>query len=98
MRLKPCSLGDSRAVVAVKSTPGGMPKADDLTEDQKPDNPAKKHRSLDAVIATSGLLVGVAFAIVFGGRLNFTQRAALSGGVLGGAAGLLVGYVVGRIR
>ncbi|MAF40339.1 MAG: hypothetical protein CL859_00545 [Cyanobium sp. ARS6] len=69
-----------------------------LAKDQKPDNPAKKHRSLDAVIATSGLLVVVAFAIVFGGRLNVTQRAALSGGVLGGAAGLLVGYVVGRIR
>ena len=50
------------------------------------------------MVATSGLLVVVAIAIVFGGRLNVTQRAALSGGVLGGAAGLLVGYVVGRIR
>lgn len=69
-----------------------------LAKVQQSDNPAKKHRSLDAVIATSGLLVVVAFAIVFGGRLNVTQRAALSGGVLGGAAGLLVGYVVGRIR
>ena len=58
----------------------------------------KKHQSLDAVVATSGLLVVVAFAIVFGGRLNVTQRAALTGGVLGGAAGLLVGYGVGRIR
>jgi len=50
------------------------------------------------VIATSGLLVVVAFAIVFGERLNVIQRAALSGGVLGGATELLVGYVVGRIR
>ena len=58
----------------------------------------KKHGGLDAVIATSGLLVVVAFAIVFGERLNVTQRAALSGGVLGGATELLVGYVVGRIR
>ena len=69
-----------------------------LAKGQQSGKPAKKHRSLDAVIATSGLLVVVAFAIVFGGRLNVTQRAALSGGVLGGAAGLLVGYVVGRIR
>ena len=60
--------------------------------------PPGKHQSLDAVVATSGLLVVVALAIVFGGRLNVTQRAALTGGVLGGAAGLLVGYVVGRIR
>ena len=64
----------------------------------QPSGKTKKHQSLDAVVATSGLLVVVAFAIVFGGRLNVTQRAALTGGVLGGAAGLLVGYGVGRIR
>ena len=57
-----------------------------------------RHQSLDAVVATSGLLVVVALAIVFGGRLNVTQRAALTGGFLGGAAGLLIGYGVGRIR
>ena len=57
-----------------------------------------KHQSIDAVVATSGLLVVVAIAIVFGGRLNITQRAALTGGVLGAAAGLLVGYGLGRIR
>ena len=58
--------------------------------------PTGKHQSLDAVVATSGLLV-VALAIVFGGRLNVTQRAALTAGVLGGAAVLLVGYGVGRV-
>ena len=58
----------------------------------------RKHQSFDAVVVTSGLLVVVALAIVFGGRLNDTQRAALTGGVLGGAGGLLVGYGVGRIR
>ena len=57
-----------------------------------------KHQSFDAVVATSGLLVVVALAIVFGGRLNDSKRAALTGGVLGGAGGLLVGYGVGRIR
>ena len=46
----------------------------------------------------SELLEVVALTIVFGGRLNDTQRAALTGGVLGGAGGLLVGYGVGRIR
>ena len=64
----------------------------------EPSGKTTKHQSLDAVLATSGLLVVVALAIVFGGRLNVTQRAALTGGVLGGAAGLLVGYGVGRIR
>ena len=59
--------------------------------------PPGKHQSLDAVVATSGLLVVVALAIVFGGRLNATQRAALTGGVLGGAVGLLVGYGVGWV-
>ena len=43
----------------------------------------------------SGLLVVVALAIVFGGRLNDSQRAALTGGVLGGAGGLLVGTALG---
>ena len=69
-----------------------------LKKPQSSSKPSKKHQSLDAVVATSGLLVVVAIAIVFGGRLNDTQRAALSGGVLGGAAGLLVGYVVGRLK
>lgn len=62
-----------------------------ITQDQK-------GGSLDAVIATSGLLVVLALAIVFGGQLKPQQRAALTGGVLGGAAGLLVGYGVGRFR
>ena len=69
-----------------------------LKKPQSSGKQTKKHQSLDAVLATSGLLVVVAIAIVFGGRLNVIQRAALSGGVLGGAAGLLEGYVVGRIR
>lgn len=67
---------------------------------KKPQSTGKtaKHQSLDAVVATSVLFVVVAIAIVFGGRLNVTERAALTGGVLGGAAGLLVGYGLGRIR
>ena len=70
----------------------------DFTVLDKPlKKPRGKHQSLDAVVATSGLLVVVALAIVFGGRLNVTQRAALTGGVLGGAAVLLVGYGVGWV-
>ena len=57
-----------------------------------------KHQSLDAMVAASGLFVVVALDIVFGESLNFTYRAALTRGDLGGAAGLLVGYSVGRIR
>ena len=67
---------------------------------KKPQQSGKttKHQSFDAIVATSGLLVVVALAIVFGGRLNVTQRSGMAGGVLGGAAGLVLGYGVGRMR
>ena len=52
----------------------------------QPSGKTSKHQSLDAVVATSGLLVVVALAIVFGGRLNVTQRAALTA-VITAAAG-----------
>ena len=64
----------------------------------QPSGKTSKHQSLDAVVATSGLLVVVALAIVFGGRLNVTQRAALTRDVLGVVSGLMAGYEVGRIR
>lgn len=69
-----------------------------LAKLESPDKPSKQHGSLDAVIATSGLLVVVALAIVFSAHLSPNQRAGFAGGVLGGAAGLLVGYGVGRVR
>ena len=65
---------------------------------ESPDKPSKQHRSLDAVIVTSGLLVVVALAIVFSAQLCPNQRAGFAGGVLGGSAALLVGYGVGRAR
>ena len=64
----------------------------------QPSEKTTKHQSLDAMVAASGLFVVVALDTGFGGSLNVTYRAALTRGDLGGAAGLLVGYSVGRIR
>ena len=78
--------------------PQSHAKGGKLAKLETSDKPSKQHGSLDAVTATSGLLVVVALAIVFSAQLSPNQRAGFAGGVLGGAAGLLVGYGVGRVR
>ena len=55
-------------------------------EPLQPTGKSVKHQSFDAVVATSGLVVVVAVAIVFGARFNVKQRTALTGGVLEDAA------------
>ena len=55
-------------------------------------------RSLDAVLVTALLLVGVASTLVFADQLSKTQRMQLTDGSVGGAVGLLLGYGVLRLR
>ena len=74
------------------------PDQDELKTHQQSNKPVKKGGSLEAVFAASGLVLVVALAIVFSSQRSTNQRAALTGGVPGGAAGLLVGYGVGRLR
>jgi hypothetical protein len=56
------------------------------------------NRSLDAVLVTALLLFVVSAVLVFADRLSSTQRMQLTAGSVGGAAGLLLGYGVGRLR
>ena len=64
----------------------------------KPSNkPVKKGGSLEAVFAASGSLLVGGLAIVFSSQRSTNQRAALTGGVLGGAAGLLVEWAMGLV-
>ena len=72
------------------------PDQDELKTHQQ-NNPVQKGGSLEAVFAASGSLLVGGLAIVFSSQRSTNQRAALTGGVLGGAAGLLVGYGVGRL-
>ena len=63
----------------------------ELKTHQQSNKPVQKGGSLEAVFAASGLVLLVALEIVFSSQRSTNQRAALTGGVLGGAAGLLVG-------
>lgn len=56
------------------------------------------NKSLDAVLVTAVLMLAVAAALVFAGRLKPDQRMQLTSGFVGGAIGLLAGYGVGRLR
>ncbi len=73
------------------------PDQDELKTHQQSNKPVKKGGSLEAVFAASGSLLVGGLAIVFSSQRSTNKRAALTGGVLGGAAGLLVGYGVGRL-
>ncbi len=56
------------------------------------------NRSLDAMLVKAVLLLVVATALVFAGRLSLTQRMQLTTGSVGGAVGLLLGYGVGMLK
>lgn len=56
-----------------------------------------KNQSLDAVVVGALLLLGIGATFLVGENLNRTQKTQLSSGAIGAAAGLLVGYSVGRL-
>ena len=62
-----------------------------------PDGPAK-HVHLDAVIVGAVLLAAIAVITMLGENLSPKQKTQLTSGSTGGAAGLLIGYCVGRIK
>ena len=57
-----------------------------------------KNQSLDAVVVGALLLLGIGATFLVGENLNKTQKTQLSSGAIGAAAGLLVGYSVGKLR
>ena len=66
----------------------------------KPEAKPKKsaNKSLDAVLVGAGLLVVMTVAVNAASKLRPSQITALSAGSIGGAAGLVVGYLIGRFR
>tara|TARA_Y100000746_G_scaffold163807_1_gene141205 strand:+ start:125 stop:436 length:312 start_codon:yes stop_codon:yes gene_type:complete len=57
-----------------------------------------KHHHLDAVLVGAVLLAGIGLTFWVGEKLSPRQKTQLSAGTIGGAAGLLIGYGVGRIK
>ena len=57
-----------------------------------------KHHHLDAVIVGAVLLAGIGLTFWVGEKLSPRQKTQLSAGTIGGAAGLLIGYGIGRIK
>ena len=57
-----------------------------------------KNNHLDAVIVGAVLLAAIAFITMLGESLSPKQKTQLTAASMGGAAGLLVGYGVGRIK
>ena len=57
-----------------------------------------KNQSMDAVLIAVVLLLGIGATFALGESLTRTQKTQLSAGAVGAAAGLAVGYGVGRLR
>ena len=53
---------------------------------------------MDAVLIGVVLLLGIVATFALGESLTRTQKTQLSAGAIGAAAGLAVGYGVGRLR
>ena len=59
---------------------------------------SEKNQSIDAVLIGVVLLLGIGAMFALGENLSKTQKTQLSAGAVGAAAGLAVGYGVGRFR
>ena len=57
-----------------------------------------KHHHLNAVVVGAVLLAGIGLTFWVGEKLSPRQKTQLSAGTIGGAAGLLIGYGIGRIK
>ena len=81
-----------------KSPPPGKPPAKQrgFGRNGKSDN--GKNQSIDAVLIGVVMLLGIAATVAIGERLNSTQKIQLGAGAVGAAAGLAIGYGVGRYR
>ena len=56
------------------------------------------NQSMDTVLIGVVMLLGIAATVAIGERLSSTQKTQLCAGAVGAAAGLAIGYGVGRYR
>ena len=59
---------------------------------------SSKNQSIDAVMIGVVMLLGIAATFALGERLSSTQKTQLGAGAVGAAAGLAIGYGIGRFR
>ena len=81
-----------------KSPPPGKPPAKQRGSGSNGEGNAGKNQSMDAVMIGVVMLLGIAATFALGERLNSTQKTQLGAGAVGAAAGLAIGYGVGRFR
>ena len=81
-----------------KSPPPGQPPAKQRGSGCTENSDAGKNQSMDAVMIGVLMLLGIAATFALGERLNSTQKTQLGAGAVGAAAGLAIGYGVGRFR
>ena len=77
--------------------PAGKPPVKKGGKSGSPDEPSRNNQ-LDAVIVGVVLLSAIALITMLGESLSQKQKTQLTAASMGGAAGLLVGYGVGRIK
>ena len=77
--------------------PAGKPPVKKGGKSGSPDEPSRNNH-LDAVIVGAVLLAAIALITMLGESLSQKQKTQLTAASMGGAAGLLVGYGVGRIK
>ena len=81
-----------------KSPPPGKPPAKQRGSGSNGKSDEGKNQSMDAVMIGVMMLLGIAATFALGERLNSTQKTQLGAGAVGAAAGLAIGYGVGRFR
>ena len=81
-----------------KSPPPGKPPAKQRGSGSNDKSDAGKNQSMDAVMIGVVMLLGIATTFALEERLNSTQKTQLGAGAVGAAAGLSIGYGVGRFR
>ena len=81
-----------------KNPPPGKPPTKQRGSGSNGKSDEGENQSMDAVMIGVVMLLGIAATFALGERLNSTQKTQLGAGAVGAAAGLAIGYGVGRFR
>ena len=85
-----------RELKAKGEPPVQPPKSGSGNGDEARERP--NHHHLEAVLVGALLLAGIGLTFGLEKKLSIRQKTQLSAGTIGGAAGLLIGYGIGRIK